>query len=175
LRQLLAPGKAVLRAARVITVIADIVSALVVDLATARVLRIAAAALRAGVGFKNFVVVEALAVVLVEPPCLAPLSAEDSSLTVERIAVNAAVDALVAVVAARGVVQLAEICDLRLKAAVAAAAINVGLGITLRLAAEEEVGHFESVPECIALKRTSLWATRTFKFTKKKGSFFIFF
>jgi len=44
---------------------------------------------------------------------------------VERIAVNAAVDALVAVVAARGVVQLAEICDLRLKAAIAATTEDV--------------------------------------------------
>ena len=99
----------------------------------------------------------AATLVLVEPSCLTPLAAEDSSLTVERIAVNAAVDALVAVVAARGVVQLAEICDLRLKATVAAAAIHVGLGVALRLAAEVEVGHFESVLECIALKRTSLF------------------
>jgi len=44
---------------------------------------------------------------------------------VERIAVNAAVDALVAVVAARGVVQLAEIFDLRFKAAIAATTEDV--------------------------------------------------
>jgi hypothetical protein len=97
------------------------------------------------------------ALVLGEPCFIARPVAEGVRRGVERIAVNRAVDALVAVVAARGVVQLAEIFELRLEAAVTAATINVGLGVALHLAAEEEVGHFESVSECIALKRTSLF------------------
>ena len=79
----LSRGKAVLRAARVIAVIADVGAALTVKLAAARVLLnfgVAAAALGAGVGLKNFVVVEALAVVLVEPPRLAPPAAEAATL-----------------------------------------------------------------------------------------------
>lgn len=124
------PGKAVLRAARVIAVIADIVSALVVGLATAPVIRIAVAALRAGVGLKNFVVVEALAVVLIKPPCLAPLAAEAPALRVRA-----------AELAAPGVVRLTKGRNEQLKVLVTAAARNVGLGVALRLAAEEEVGH----------------------------------
>jgi predicted ABC-type sugar transport system permease subunit len=79
-RELLAHGGAVLRAARIVAVVADVVSALVVDLAAALVLRVAGAAFRAGVGLKSFVIVEALAVVLLEPSCLAPLTAEASAL-----------------------------------------------------------------------------------------------
>ena len=79
-RELLARGGAVLRTAWVIAVVTDVVSALVVDLAAALVLRVAGAAFRAGVGLKSFVIVEALAVVLLEPSCLAPLTAEASAL-----------------------------------------------------------------------------------------------
>jgi hypothetical protein len=70
----------ILWAIRVIAVVTDVVSALVVDLAAALVLRVAGAAFRAGVGLKSFVIVEALAVVLLEPSCLAPLTAEASAL-----------------------------------------------------------------------------------------------
>jgi len=118
-------------AARIIVVIADVAAAMKVKLTAA--------------------------LVLGEPCFIARPVAEDVRRGVERIAVNGAVYALVAVVAARGVMQFAEIFELRLEAAVAATAIDMSLAVALRLAAEEEVGHFESVSECIALKRTSLF------------------
>ena len=100
----LARGRAALRAARVVTVIADVAAALIVELAAALVLRVVGAALITGVGPNLLIIVEAVAVVLVEPPRMTPLAAEGGILAVERIAVNAAVDALMAVVAARGIV-----------------------------------------------------------------------
>jgi len=72
------------------------------------------------------------------------------------VAAEIIVDHATALVRGR-VVLLAERDDVRLKAVVAATAIDVGRLLALHLAAEEEVSHFESVSECIALKRTSLF------------------
>ena len=134
-------GRAVLRAVVVVTVIADVVPALVVDLTTALVLRVAGAALGAGVGLKSFVIVEAVAVVLLQPFCLAPLATEAPALRWQEIRVLAVED-LAAGLAARGIVRLAELRDVHLEALVAAAAEDVCLGIAVVLAAEEDVrGH----------------------------------
>lgn len=151
----------VLRAERIVAIVADLVTELVVHLAATDVLLTEAhlparlaepvteqlglcglpantavgAALRRGR-------VDAVRGVLVAPPCLAPLVAEAPALRWQENRVLAVED-LMAPLAAGRVVLLAELGDEQLEALVAAAARNVRLCVAARLAAEEEVrAHF---------------------------------
>jgi hypothetical protein len=94
--------------------------------------------------------------------------------------VDAAIKVKLAAALVRGrVVLLTKADDIRLKAVITATTIDVGLILAVSLAAEVEVGHFESVSECIALKRTVLLSDTFFQFYSKKifyGFFcFLFF
>lgn len=72
--------------------------------------------------------------------------------------VGAAMKVKLAAALVRGrVVLLTKLDNVRLKAVIAAAPVDVGLTLAVSLAAEVEMGHFENVSESIALKRTYLF------------------